>query len=149
MRKLFTRRSSLLVIAAAVTMIAAACGGGDSDDPAATATSRPAAATATATTAAATSTPAGIAGDATRGADFFVSETCSGCHSTGDNQIVGPGLKGVGARAASLGGDSYLTESIKDPTAVIVDGFAPIMSSFAHLDDQTVADLVAYLKTLN
>lgn len=145
MRKLFSYRSSLPVIAAAITMLAVACGGGDSDDP--TATSRPAA---TATTAPATATtPAGLTGDAANGEVLFTSETCSACHSTGDNPIVGPGLKGVGARAAALGGDAYLTESITNPSAVIVDGFNPVMSDFSHLDDQTVADLVAYLNTLN
>lgn len=146
MRKLFSYRSSLTVIAAAIAVVAVACGGGDGDE--ATATSPP---TATATTAAAppTSTPSGLTGDATRGEQLFVSETCSACHSTGENQIVGPGLKGVGDRAAALGGDAYLTESIKDPNAVVVEGFNPVMSDFSHLDDQTVADLVAYLKTLN
>ncbi len=126
--------------------LAAACGGGDSE-PAATATSG--SANPTATTASATSTTSSLTGDAERGAELFVSETCGVCHSTGDNRLVGPGMKGVKARAASQGGDAYLIESIKDPNAVIAEGFTPGMSPFAHLDDQTIADLVAYLNTLN
>lgn len=145
MRKLFSYRSSLLFIAAAIAVTAFACGGGG-DDPA-TATSAPAA-TSTATSAPATATPSGLVGDVARGETAFVAETCSGCHSTSDTQIVGPGLKDVSVRAAALGGDAYLIESMKDPGAVVVEGFAPIMSSFAHLDDQTIADLVAYLNTL-
>lgn len=149
MPKLLSSRSFLLFAALAVTAIAVACGSGDSDEPASTATSRPATATATTAAPEPTSPPAGLAGDANRGAELFVSETCSGCHSTSDVQIVGPGLAGVGERAAALGGDAYLIESLKDPGAVVAAGFAPIMSSFAHLDDQTIADLVAYLNTLN
>ena len=146
MQKKFSYRPIVLLVMIAVSAFAVACGGGN-DEPA-TATSRPAAPTATSTSAPATLTPSGVVGDATRGAATFTSQPCSGCHSTGDNRIVGPGLKGVGERAAARGGDAYLTESIKDSTAFVVDGFDPIMPSFAHLDDQTVADLVAYLKTL-
>lgn len=149
MPKLFSSRSFLVFAALAITAIAVACGGSDSDEPASTATSRPATATPTTAAAEPTSPSAGPAGDAARGAELFVSETCSGCHSTGDNAIVGPGLAGIGERAAALGGDAYLIESLNDPLAVVVDGFAPIMSNFSHLDDQTIADLVAYLNTLN
>ncbi len=147
MKKMTSARISLTLIAALVAMVAIACGGdGDSGaDP--TATSQPAA-TATSVPGA-TGTPSGLVGDVARGEDLFDSESCSACHSKGDNRLVGPGLKGVGTRAEALGGDAYLIESIKDPNAVIVDGFNAVMTSFGHLDDQTVADLVAYLNTLN
>ncbi len=145
MPRMISRKSVLLFAVASFAVIAFACGGGD-DEPAATSTSPP---NPTATTVQATATSSALTGDAARGEGLFVSETCAGCHSTGDNTIVGPGLKGVRARAAALGGDAYLTESITDRNAVIVDGFNPIMSDFSFLDDQTVADLVAYLNTLN
>lgn len=138
-------RPIILLAAIAISAFAVACGGGD--DAPATATPRPA--TPTATAVPATSTPSGLVGDATRGADLFVSETCSACHSTTSVQIVGPGLAGVSVRAEALGGDAYLEQSIRDPNAVITPGFfAGGMTDFSHLDDQTVADLVAYLKTL-
>lgn len=133
------------IVAAGLIGLVIACGGSDSDDP--TATSAPP--TPTATTVAPTATTSSLTGDAARGEELFASETCSGCHSTGDTSIVGPGLGGVKDRAAALGGDAYLIESMKDPNAVVVDGFAPIMNNFSHLDDQTIADLVAYLNTLS
>lgn len=151
MRKLFSYRSSLLLVAVAVAAIAVACGGG-SNEPAATSISRSTATqTATATTVppTQTATPSGLIGDVARGERLFTSEACSACHSTGDNSIVGPGLKGVSFRASERGGDAYVIESIKDPSAVIVKGFNPVMPNFSRLDDQEVADLVAYLNTLN
>ena len=133
----------MLFASLAVSVFAVACGGGGDD---ATATTRPAA---TETPVPATATTSSLAGDAPRGEELFVSETCSGCHSTGANPIVGPGLSGVSGRAAALGGDAYLEQSIRDPNAVIAPTFsAGIMTDFSHLDDQKVADLVAYLKTL-
>ncbi len=144
MPKLTDRRYLLFITVALFTVFAFACGGGD--DP--TATTRPAA-TFTATSVPATPTASGLVGDAARGEELFVSETCAGCHSTGSTQIVGPGLAGLSERAASLGGDAYIEQSIRDRNAVITPGFsAGIMTDFSHLDDQTVADLVAYLKTL-
>lgn len=133
----------------ALAMVAVACGG--SDDT----TSTPVPPTATATTVVAQPTattqsfnPGTVVGNSTRGAGLFSSQGCVGCHSTGDAAGAGPGLGGVKGRAAALGGDEYLIESIKDPSAVVVDGFSPIMASFASLSDQEMADLVAYLNTL-
>ena len=95
-----------------------------------------------------------LAGDAGNGEAVFQSNGCSGCHSTGDNTIVGPGLKGVGARAgdrvAGLTADEYITASIKDPGAFVVDGFTNAMPNiFGSMDDGDLQDLVAYLKSLN
>ena len=83
---------------------------------------------------------------------LFTSEGCSGCHSTGDDKIVGPGLKGIAARAGSrtsLGADAYIEQSIRESNVFVVDGFTPIMPSFASMDDDKVKNLMAYLKSLN
>jgi cytochrome c2 len=83
----------------------------------------------------------------------FSSNGCSACHSTGSNTVVGPGLAGIGGRAGDrvpgLSADDYLAQSLREPGAFVVDGFAPIMSSFSHLSADDVNSLVAYLKTLN
>ena len=84
-------------------------------------------------------------GDAANGQALFTTNGCSACHSTGTDTVVGPGLAGVSQR----GDDAYLTESIKSPNAVVAEGFAPLMPAFPALSDGNVADLVAYLKTLN
>ncbi|MBI4361944.1 MAG: cytochrome c [Euryarchaeota archaeon] len=85
--------------------------------------------------------------DAARGKALFeggVAPACNSCHSTGSNRVVGPGLQGVGAK-----GDSYIVQSIREPSAVVVEGYPAVMPSFAMLSESQVQDLVAYLKTLS
>ena len=95
------------------------------------------------------------AGDAANGESVFTGNGCSACHSTGDNRLVGPGLKGVFARASSRvpgeSADDYIMSSIKDPSAFVVDGFPDnvMPKTFASLPESDILDLVAYLKTLN
>ena len=89
----------------------------------------------------------GGGGSATeRGAATFAAN-CSGCHSTGDNRVVGPGLAGLSSR----GDDAYIRESIVEPNAVVVDGFpASVMPPGfgATLSADELNDLIAYLKSL-
>ncbi len=77
---------------------------------------------------------------------------CTACHNTSDQTLVGPGLAGVGDRAANRvpgqSADDYLRTSIKSPGDFIVDGFGPIMPQFGTLSESDIENLVAYLKTL-
>jgi mono/diheme cytochrome c family protein len=99
------------------------------------------------------------AGDATRGNALFNGSApladgqqagCQACHGTG----TGPDLAGVGTRAATrkpgLSADQYLHESIMQPSALVVDGFADIMpKNFGQrMSAQNLADIIAYLLTL-
>jgi cytochrome c oxidase subunit II len=100
------------------------------------------------------SAPAGStanAGGDVDGADVFASN-CTSCHSTDDTTLIGPGLAGIGDRAGSqvagLSADEYLEESIREPGAFVVDGFAPAMPAWGHLGDDSIDALVTYLKTL-
>ncbi|MDA1258014.1 MAG: cytochrome c oxidase subunit II [Chloroflexi bacterium] len=82
-----------------------------------------------------------------RGAAVFTANGCSGCHSTGDTRIVGPGLAGLSSR----GDDAYIRESITAPNAVIVEGYPPSVmpSTFGTtLPPDQIDDLIAYLKSL-
>ena len=93
--------------------------------------------------------PAAGAGDAKAGQNLFIS--CGACHSTGDNKVVGPGLAGVYGRAGSrtaLSADAYIEESLREPSAFIVDGFDPLMPPFDYFSDEDVQNVIAYLKTL-
>jgi len=93
--------------------------------------------------------PAATGGDADAGKNAFVS--CSSCHSTGDNTVVGPGLQGIYERAASrtsLSADEYIEESIRNPGAFVVDSFPAVMPSFSYFSDEDVDNMIAYLKTL-
>ena len=89
---------------------------------------------------------------AARGQEVYLSKGCAGCHSTGDNIIVGPGWKGVYERAATrrpgVSAEDYVKESIKTPTAFVVPGFAPVMPPFPNLSDQDISDLIEFMKTL-
>ena len=80
-----------------------------------------------------------------RGAATFTAN-CAGCHSTGDNRIAGPGLAGISSR----GDDDYIRESIVDPTAIVVEGFPPIMPAGfgTTLSVDELEDLIVYLKSL-
>jgi cytochrome c oxidase subunit 2 len=43
--------------------------------------------------------------------------------------------------------EAYIIESIREPNAKIVKGFAPGMPQF-NLSDRQIADLIEYIKTL-
>ena len=77
---------------------------------------------------------------------------CTACHSTGSDTRVGPGLAGVGDRAGTrvdgLSADDYIKQSLREPNAYLVDGFAGGMQAFTTLTDEEIDGLVAYLKTL-
>jgi cytochrome c2 len=93
--------------------------------------------------------PAVSAGDAKAGQNLFIS--CGGCHSTGDNKVVGPGLGGIYARAGSrtsLDAEAYIEQSVREPGAFLVDGFPAVMPSFDYFSDDDVKNLIAYLKSL-
>jgi cytochrome c oxidase subunit 2 len=77
---------------------------------------------------------------------------CQACHSLDGEDGVGPSLKGVAQRVPE-GYDSvqaYLYESITEPDSYVRDGFmSGIMPHFSkgQLDDQSLADLIAFLST--
>ena len=95
-----------------------------------------------------------ITGDIDSGESLFGSSGCSGCHSTGANRLVGPGLSGVGSaaetRVAGLTANEYLTASIVAPGDFVVPEYSNIMpATFGDtLSEQEIADLVAYLVSL-
>ncbi|MBV6424940.1 MAG: hypothetical protein NAOJABEB_02754 [Steroidobacteraceae bacterium] len=92
-----------------------------------------------------------------RGAQIALETGCTACHARDTGRLVGPGWGGLyGAEVALADGskiradDAYLTQSIVDPDARIVAGYAPhLMPSYAGmLDDEEVAALVAYIRSL-
>lgn len=80
---------------------------------------------------------------------------CSTCHSLEPGDvIVGPSLASIGADAASrvdgLTAADYIEQSIRDPQAYVVEGFAAgTMPTWdGVLSDAQVEALVSYLLTL-
>jgi cytochrome c oxidase subunit 2 len=106
-------------------------------------------------------------GEIWHGAEGF---GCISCHTTDGTPGVGPTWLGVYGRQETLDDgstitvdDAYIRESIFDPTAKIVQGFAPAMpQNYQELfsakeaeilasqgvEIDIVADLIAYMKTL-
>ncbi|MEX2144602.1 MAG: c-type cytochrome [Anaerolineales bacterium] len=92
-----------------------------------------------------------------RGQVVFITAGCNACHaisgvSTGN---IGPALDGLGTRAADtvagLTAEEYIHQSIVDPNAHVVAGFAQgvMPQTFGEsLSDEQIADLVAFLLTL-
>lgn len=84
-------------------------------------------------------------GRAIEGKPLFTAYACAGCHSLDGSKLVGPTLKGIGARAEK----GFLKQSILKPNVVITAGFPAAMPSFeGMLNEQQLEDLLAYLKTL-
>jgi cytochrome c2 len=104
-------------------------------------------------------TTAAPAGDATKGKALYTSLGCVGCHSLDGSKGTGPTFKGLAGSKVQLtngqsvtADDAYLTKSIDDPDAEIVQGFTPgIMSAVikpGSVSQADTADLVAYIQTL-
>lgn len=81
---------------------------------------------------------------------------CVTCHSLEPGVvIVGPSHAGLASRAGTyqegMSAEDYLRESIMDPDAHVVEGFAPglMYQNFAEdLQAREVNDLIAYMLTL-
>ena len=151
------RLAAFGVLLAAATLALVACSGDDDDSDAPTptfadATAAPADAAHAPGTSVPAAAPAAPTGDADNGKQLFTSSGCAGCHSTGDNALVGPGLGGVFERAAGrvsgVDAVSYIKQSLADPGAFVVDGFASGLMPTLSLSDGDIDDIVAYLATL-
>jgi cytochrome c1 len=96
------------------------------------------------------------AGDAAAGQALYSSQGCQGCHSVDGSKVVGPSWKGIYGHQVELedgttvtADDAYIHESIVQPQAKIVKGFTSVqMPPFPSMTDQQVADIIAYMKTL-
>ncbi|MFQ5615391.1 MAG: cytochrome c oxidase subunit II [Anaerolineales bacterium] len=83
---------------------------------------------------------------------------CVGCHSVDGSVSIGPSWLGVYGSERSLADgalvtvdEDYLRESILDPNARVVEGFAPNMMPPTFGDTLTgeqIGDLIAYIKSL-
>ena len=90
-------------------------------------------------------------GDADSGEGLYTGLGCTACHTLGSDTLVGPGFQGIYARAATrteLSADDYISESLTKPAAFLVDGFTNVMQVFDYLSDQEIADIIAFLKTV-
>ncbi len=121
-----TTRNIVVMLGLTVTLLFAACSGDAAEDP--------------------------NASPVEKGQRLFRTESCSACHSTGSNRVVGPGLAGIkdaaGSRRPGLDASEYLRESIVTPGEFVVDGFSNIMPEFSRLSADDIDNLIAYMQTL-
>ncbi len=100
-------------------------------------------------------------GNAKRGREIFFSGSigdsvgCRVCHSIKPGERkVGPSLAGIATRAATrvpgLSAEEYISQSINDPSAYVVEGFpnAMLPDMAQKLSAQEMDDIVAFLLTL-
>ena len=99
------------------------------------------------------------AGDLTRGKELFINgqggkQSCGSCHKLADaasNGTTGPGLdelaQAAGERKPGTDAEAYVRESLTQPDAFTVEGFAKgVMPSYeGRLDDKQLDALVKYL----
>jgi len=108
----------------------------------------------------ATDTPAQTApsvGDPAAGQTVFTNSGCVACHTIeGVPRAVGkigPELTHVATNAVTrkgLSAEEYIRESIENPGAFVVDGFAPLMPNLlGSMTDQEFENLVAFLLAQN
>ncbi|HKX30073.1 MAG TPA: cytochrome c oxidase subunit II [Blastocatellia bacterium] len=92
---------------------------------------------------------------ASSGQKLFGQLACSTCHKT-DGTGRCPVLEGLFGKEVELqdgrkviADESYLRESILDPTAKVVAGFQPLMPNFTgQLSEEQLSQLIAYIKSI-
>lgn len=104
-----------------------------------------------------TAAPPVTAEPALPGEAIAASTGCLACHTTDGGESVGPSWLGTAGAERPLesgetvlADDAYLTESIVDPLAKIVEGFQPVMPEGYgdQLSEQDIADIVEYINSL-
>jgi len=88
------------------------------------------------------------------GEGLFGQLGCATCHQAGS--VLGPQLAGLPGTSVTLqdgssikADDDYLRESILNPQAKLVKGFAPVMPTFkGQVSEEQLLALIAYIKSL-
>jgi cytochrome c oxidase subunit 2 len=139
----------LLTIAGGVTLMAQ-----DAPTPTPGATASPDASPGASPEASPIGSPEALPGDVAAGQQLATQ--CLGCHSVDGSTLVGPTWKDLYGKTEQLEDGTtvevdyaYLEQSIRDPMSQIVAGFPPAMPPYDYLTDQQVADLIAYIASLD
>jgi cytochrome c oxidase subunit 2 len=89
-----------------------------------------------------------------RGRELAQTRGCAGCHSVDGSPAAGPTWKGLYGRTETLADgtsvtvdEAYLKESLLEPGAKVVKGYAAIMPKTSLSGDE-VAALIAYIKSM-
>ena len=92
---------------------------------------------------------------ASYGEKLYSRRGCKGCHSVDGSKRVGPSFKDTLkshplADGGVVNGDpNYIRESIINPKAKIVAGYAPVMPSYkGQLSDDDIESIIAYIQSI-
>ena len=100
-------------------------------------------------------TPKSYSAAGQRGRDVAESSGCFACHSLDGSQVVGPTWQGLWGSEKTMADGStvvvdehYVIESVREPTAKMVEGFAPVMIPYDAdvVSDAALADLIEFLR---
>ena len=94
------------------------------------------------------------------GREVYVSNNCSGCHTTLGVDAVGPTFLGLAGSEVTLAtgevvvaDDEYLRRSIIDPSAQIVEGYEDKLEMpdifEDRLTEEDLANVISYIKSLD
>jgi cytochrome c oxidase subunit 2 len=91
-----------------------------------------------------------------RGAKLYQSRGCAQCHTIDGKTSTCPTFFNLFGSTAQIKGagsvvvdENYIRESVLEPQAKIVEGFAPVMPTYAgRLSDKDITGLIEYIKTL-
>ena len=92
-----------------------------------------------------------------QGKILYTKYGCVGCHSVDGSPNTGPTWLGLFGKEEEMtdgttivADEAYITESIREPNAKIVNGFASpsAMPSYSYLTDEEIASIIAYIQTL-
>jgi cytochrome c oxidase subunit II len=88
------------------------------------------------------------------GKALYTGKGCNACHSVDGSRGIGPSWKGLyGSKHGVVGGaqvdvnEAYISESILNPMAKIVEGYAPAMPPY-ELTPAQIAAITEYMKSL-
>jgi cytochrome c oxidase subunit 2 len=93
--------------------------------------------------------------NAESGKALFEQKGCTACHSVDGTKLVGPSMKGLWERTEKTSAGEvkvdaeYITESIWQPQAKIVEGYPPAMPPFqGQLNQDQINAIIEYIKVL-
>jgi cytochrome c oxidase subunit II len=97
----------------------------------------------------------GLSAAGRAGQQIAIDKGCGSCHGINGEGGVGPAFQGLVGRTVALDGDTsvvadeaYVVESILDPAAKRVDGYALPMPQ-VNLSDEELASIVTYIAELS
>ena len=100
-------------------------------------------------------TPKAYSAQGRLGRQVAESTGCFACHSLDGTQVVGPTWQGLWGREIPLADGAtvvadadYIVESVREPTAKMVEGFAPVMIPYDAdaLSEEDLAALIVFLR---